>query len=616
MNYLLRAVGALTVVLCVFAASASAGSGVDSASDTAIFAKGTGDDFRSPESKRYDAALQQGLQAKLEGKAKGKVHRVANGQYVQLERTGTDRIFVILVEFGNERYPNPLFADDAKDAAGKPLSTAKVFDGPLRNSIPQPNRAVDNSTLWQADFNQPHYQDMYFNRMARYYERQSSNRYSVAGDVTAWVKVPFNEALYGRNYCGSIVCPTSRALVRDALAVWVQQQLDSGKTLAEITAYLKTFDNQDRYDIDGDGNFNEPDGFIDHFQIVHAGGDEAASDPRQGTDAIWSHRSFANLQAGGPGGLAGVNVGSRGGLVSSALIPNNPTGHLGPRLHHAAGERRPRGLRARVRPRPRSARPVRHVRQHGRRREQHDVLDPDVVGREHRRRRPERDRRRADRHGRVGEVPARLAGRPRRSAGPVLRGRELRREVAAQARAERRRDEAGPGADRAAAGQGSEQLRHGSEDGYLLLLVGPRRQPQQHVDQGVPDPGGRHADCRPLVRHRAALRLLLHRDVVRQRHDVDSDQDEPVGAGLGGPRRLQRQRHRHRGLERRRLQVAHVDLAAPVGQRPRPPALRDGRRTPAERVSRSTTSRSPATRSTAARPTRRRMRGRTQASPG
>jgi len=326
MNYLLRAVGALTVMLCVFAASASAGSGVDSASDTAIFAKGTGDDFRSPESKRYDAALQQGLQAKLEGKAKGKVHRVANGQYVQLERTGTDRIFVILVEFGNERYPNPLFADDAKDAAGKPLSNAKVFDGPLRNSIPQPNRAVDNSTLWQADFNQPHYQDMYFNRMARYYERQSSNRYSVSGDVTAWVKVPFNEALYGRNYCGSIVCPTSRALVRDALAVWVQQQLDSGKTLAEITAYLKTFDNQDRNDIDGDGNFNEPDGFIDHFQIVHAGGDEAASDPRQGTDAIWSHRSFANLQAGGPGGLAGVNVGSRGGLVSSTLIPNNPTG--------------------------------------------------------------------------------------------------------------------------------------------------------------------------------------------------------------------------------------------------------------------------------------------------
>src|SRR4029079_15265781 len=162
MSYLLRAVGALTVVLCMFAASASAGSGIDSTSEATISTKGTGDDFRSPESKRYDAALQQGLQAKLEGKAKGKVHRVANGQYVQLERTGTDRIFVILVEFGNERYPNPLFADDAKDAAGKPLSNAKVFDGPLRNSIPQPNRAVDNSTLWQAEFTHTPFQHKHF----------------------------------------------------------------------------------------------------------------------------------------------------------------------------------------------------------------------------------------------------------------------------------------------------------------------------------------------------------------------------------------------------------------------------------------------------------------------
>ena len=38
----------------------------------------------------------------------------------------------------------------------------------------------------------------------------------------------------------------------------------------------------DRYDYDGDGNFNEPDGYIDHFQIVHAGGDQADGDPMPG----------------------------------------------------------------------------------------------------------------------------------------------------------------------------------------------------------------------------------------------------------------------------------------------------------------------------------------------
>ncbi|MEV6492807.1 immune inhibitor A domain-containing protein, partial [Actinoplanes sp. NPDC051633] len=44
---------------------------------------------------------------------------------------------------------------------------------------------------------------------------------------------------------------------------------------------------------DADGNFNESDGYLDHFQIVHAGGDEADGDPWQAEDAIWSHRAFA-----------------------------------------------------------------------------------------------------------------------------------------------------------------------------------------------------------------------------------------------------------------------------------------------------------------------------------
>ena len=66
-----------------------------------------------------------------------------------------------------------------------------------------------------------------------------------------------------------------------------------GRTTAQITADLKTFDQWDRYDYDGDGNFNEPDGYIDHFQIVHAGGDQADGDPQQGEDAIWSHRWYA-----------------------------------------------------------------------------------------------------------------------------------------------------------------------------------------------------------------------------------------------------------------------------------------------------------------------------------
>ena len=272
--------------------------------------------------KKKAAQKEYALQQRLEGAKgfQGKTAQVGKGQYVELQREATDPIFVIIVEFGDTQYPNKLFQGPPPDGSTQDVT------GPLHNEIPEPDRKVDNTTLWQADYDAAHYQDMYFNRMAKYYEKQSSNRYSVTGAVHGWVKVPFNEALYGRDYCGDIVCNTSKALARDAMAVWVQQQLDSGQTLDQVRDYLKKFDVWDRYDLDGDGNFNEPDGYIDHLQVVHAGGDQAAGDPNQGTDAIWSHRWYANLQGGGPGGLAGVNIGARGGIVSSSEIPNNPTG--------------------------------------------------------------------------------------------------------------------------------------------------------------------------------------------------------------------------------------------------------------------------------------------------
>jgi immune inhibitor A len=281
----------------------------------------TDDNLRGPLAVKQDALRQKALEKRLKGdkSAQGKVVTLGKGQSVQLEREGTDKIFVVIAEFGDQQYPNPIFQGPPPDGSATDVT------GPRHNEIPQPDRAVDNTTLWQKDYDRAHYTNMYFTRMAKYYETQSSGRYSVEGAVTEWVKVPFNEALYGRDYCGSIVCNTSTALVRDALAVWVKNQLASGQTMEQIQTYLKTFDQQDRYDIDGDTNFDEPDGVIDHFQIVHAGGDEAAGDPNQGTDAIWSHRSFAAVQAGGPLG-AGVNIGANGGIVSSALVPNNPTG--------------------------------------------------------------------------------------------------------------------------------------------------------------------------------------------------------------------------------------------------------------------------------------------------
>jgi immune inhibitor A len=294
--------------------------------------------------KEFEAREAAGLELKLRGEARGKVARLGRNKYVELVREKTDPVFVVIAEFDNIRHP--AFCDDVDTDPAPPNPCAfpsdgspQRYNGPLHNEIDQPNRAIDNSTLWQADYNVPHYQNMYFNRMADYFEQQSSNRYSVMAPgnaVHGWVKVPFNEARYGRDSaCGSIVCNNTWFLIRDAMSVWVQGQIDAGKSIPQIADYLKQFDVWDRYDLNGNGNFDEPDGFIDHFQIVHSGGDQAAGDPHQGTDAIWSHRWYAAVQGGGPGGLPGVNAGSGGpsGQIPgtnppqfAAVLPNNPTG--------------------------------------------------------------------------------------------------------------------------------------------------------------------------------------------------------------------------------------------------------------------------------------------------
>ena len=209
-RFLALLTGALVLVL-------SAGVGLSVAAGPASGGKGKADqtsarvhNFESPLSKQQSADRAQAKQLLLEGKIKkdAKVAKLANGRYVELARETTDRIFVVIAEFGDTAHASyPVI----------PAAGAQRFEGPLHNEIPAPDRKVDNSTLWQSDYNRAHYQDMYFNRMADYYERQSSGRYSVDGDVAEWVKVPFNERRYGRTTAtstatsrsGSRVAPTA-----------------------------------------------------------------------------------------------------------------------------------------------------------------------------------------------------------------------------------------------------------------------------------------------------------------------------------------------------------------------------------------------------------------------
>mgnify|MGYP001627457556 CR=1 FL=1 len=240
-------------------------------------------------------------------------------QYVELAIEGVDRVFTLLVEFGDQRHPD--YPDQDTDPSWPGPAR---FDGPRHNEIPEPDRSVDNSTIWQPDFSAEYFEDLYFGdegeTLKTYYETQSSGRYSIDGAATEWVQVPYNEARYGRSSgypCDDIVCDNVWHLVRDGMNAWVQTQLDAGRSLEDVRAELASYDVEDRYDHDGDGVFKEPDGYIDHLQIVHAGGDMANQDPWQGEDAIWSHRWYAFLSDAGVTGpphnpLGGTEVGGTG----------------------------------------------------------------------------------------------------------------------------------------------------------------------------------------------------------------------------------------------------------------------------------------------------------------
>ena len=292
------------------------------------------DDLDGPLSKTQDAQRQEALNQVISGQAQVKDRggsqvvqlksKKGDRKYVELGREKTDKIFTILVEFGD-----------------KIDSTYGGTVGPAHNRIAQPDRAKDNSTAWQADYNRQHFQDLYFGTgsasMKSFYEKQSSGRYSVDGEVADWVKVPYNEARYGNNACGSTNCPSVWNVVSDGVTAWVAQQKAAGKSDADIRTDLAKFDQWDRYDYDHDGNFNEPDGYIDHFQIVHAGEDESAGGGVQGKDAIWAHRWYAfgsDSGSTGPTGnkLGGAQIGDTGIWVGDYTIqPEN--GGLGVFAH-------------------------------------------------------------------------------------------------------------------------------------------------------------------------------------------------------------------------------------------------------------------------------------------
>lgn len=253
----------------------------------------------APEGKDAKGKDAQGKKAKKGKKGKDK--------FVSYPVNREEDIFTILADFGTK----------TKEATGGAA-------GPVHNEIPEPDRTWDgnatdnNSTEWSANFDRAHYLDLMFGEgesFKDFYLKQSNGRFLAKGDVSDWVQLPYNESAYGSNEQSDAA--GYWPFIRDTATAWYDSQKAAGKSDDEIKTYLAQFDRVDRYDYDGDGNFNEPDGYIDHFQAIHAGEGEEAGGGAQGEDAIWSHRWYAYSTSQGKTGpeqnkAGGVQLGNSG----------------------------------------------------------------------------------------------------------------------------------------------------------------------------------------------------------------------------------------------------------------------------------------------------------------
>ncbi|UOQ94478.1 immune inhibitor A [Halobacillus shinanisalinarum] len=197
------------------------------------------------------------------GKAKkNKVNSVEEEAWNGEKRT--DNVLVLLVEYPDKPH-NSMSASE----------TDMYYDG-------------------ENAYSKEHYEDMLFGdggwtgpdgknyvSMQQYYEQQSGGSYSVEGTVAGWYQADKPAAAYGANDPapdGSDV--NARGLVKEALNAAAQ----------DPNVDLSNFDEWDRYDLDGDGNYLEADGLVDHLMVIHSGVGEEAGGGSLGSDAIWSHR--------------------------------------------------------------------------------------------------------------------------------------------------------------------------------------------------------------------------------------------------------------------------------------------------------------------------------------
>lgn len=258
--------------------------------------------------------------------------------YKQAETTQEAKLLTILVEFNDEANDDFSGSMVPTEFGSDTCMPGNVQNGPLHNGIPNPAdyELEDNNSMWVPDFSSEHFNKMLFTdegitdrvrtdltgpdgkpgfdisgyTMKSMYEEMSQGAYTVTGEATPWITVPHSEAWYGASRCflnaegqyeaGEIQDQQGHP---DNPKGPGQLPIDAVTALADAQPDFPwaDYDIEDQGDRDGDGNFNEPDGVIDHVVLVHAGEDKSGGGGAQGTYALWAHSSAVAGGADIPG---------------------------------------------------------------------------------------------------------------------------------------------------------------------------------------------------------------------------------------------------------------------------------------------------------------------------
>jgi immune inhibitor A len=163
---------------------------------------------------------------------------------------------------------------------------------------------IDDTDMYYASYPPSHYKNLLFSTSGfagpknqtlqsgyQYFQAASGSSFFFTGDVKGWYRASNNAAYYGGNDAAN---NDSDKAVPDLVKEAVTQAVAS-MSATELASY----DIEDPYDMDSDGNTDEADGTIDHVMIFHSSIGEEAGGGLLIKDAIWSHRFFVDQGTNG-----------------------------------------------------------------------------------------------------------------------------------------------------------------------------------------------------------------------------------------------------------------------------------------------------------------------------